>query len=217
MAPILSPHFDALFGRLPLILHVMEVIGVLSFAVAGVVDARKQRFDAVGTFVVAFATAFGGGTVRDVLLDRRPFYWVEHEGYVILIFAMSIGASVVFRVVSRVASERTMLVADAIGLGLFAVTGTSLALVAQMPAFVAVMMGIISSVFGGVVRDVLCNEMPMILRDRVPYATCAFAGCWVYLGLTWLDAQQEAALLAGALTTTATRLVSVWRGWRLPG
>jgi uncharacterized membrane protein YeiH len=90
--------FDLLMGRLPLILHVMEVIGVLAFAVSGVVDARKQRLDVVGTFVVAFATAFGGGTLRDVLLDRRPFYWVDHEYYVLLIFVMSLGASFVLRV-----------------------------------------------------------------------------------------------------------------------
>ena len=105
---------ELLMGRLPLILHIMEVIGVLAFAVSGVVDARKQRLDVVGTFVVAFATAFGGGTLRDVLLDRRPFYWVEHEGYVLLIFAMSFGASFVLRVVSRVASDRAMIVADAL-------------------------------------------------------------------------------------------------------
>ncbi|CAG2140234.1 hypothetical protein LMG31506_02257 [Cupriavidus yeoncheonensis] len=207
---------ELLMGRLPLILHVMEVIGMISFAVSGVVDARKQRLDVVGTFVVAFATAFGGGTVRDVLLDRRPFYWVEHEGYVLLIFAMSLGASLVLRVVSRVASERAMIVADAIGLGLFSVTGASLALVAQMTPTVAVMMGIISAVFGGVVRDVLCNEVPMILRDRSPYATCSFVGCWVYMGLTWLQVQQEAALLTGALTIIAMRLVSVRFGWKLP-
>ncbi|WER46742.1 trimeric intracellular cation channel family protein [Cupriavidus sp. WKF15] len=207
---------ELLMGRLPLILHVMEVIGMLSFAVSGVVDARKQRLDVVGTFVVAFATAFGGGTVRDVLLDRRPFYWVEHEGYVLLIFAMSIGASLVLRVVSRVASERAMIVADAIGLGLFSVTGASLALVAQMTPTVAVMMGIISAVFGGVVRDVLCNEVPMILRDRSPYATCSFVGCWVYMALTWLQVDQEAALLAGALSIIAMRLVSVRYGWKLP-
>lgn len=207
---------DLLMGRLPLILHVMEVVGVLAFAVSGVVDARKQRFDAVGTFVVAFATAFGGGTVRDVLLDRRPFYWVDHEGYVILIFVMSLGASFVLRVVSRVASERTLITADAIGLGLFSVTGTSLALVANMTPAVAVMMGIISSVFGGVVRDVLCNEVPMILRDRSPYATCAFVGCWVYVGLTWLRAEQELALLAGAITITVARLLCVRFGWKLP-
>jgi uncharacterized membrane protein YeiH len=207
---------ELLMGRLPLILHVMEVIGMLSFAVSGVVDARKQRLDVVGTFVVAFATAFGGGTVRDVLLDRRPFYWVEHEGYVLLIFAMSIGASLVLRVVSRVASERAMIVADAIGLALFSVTGASLALVAQMTPTVAVMMGIISAVFGGVVRDVLCNEVPMILRDRSPYATCSFVGCWVYMGLTWLQVQQEAALLTGALSIIAMRLVSVRYGWKLP-
>ncbi|MEM5428913.1 trimeric intracellular cation channel family protein [Cupriavidus oxalaticus] len=207
---------ELLMGRLPLILHIMEVIGVLAFAVSGVVDARKQRLDVVGTFVVAFATAFGGGTLRDVLLDRRPFYWVDHEGYVLLIFAMSFGASFVLRVVSRVASDRAMIVADAIGLGLFSVTGASLALVAQMTPTVAVMMGIISSVFGGVVRDVLCNEVPLILRDRSPYATCSFVGCWIYIGLTWLEVQQEAALMTGALAIIAMRLVSVRYGWKLP-
>jgi uncharacterized membrane protein YeiH len=194
----------------------MEVIGVLAFAVSGVVDARKQRLDVVGTFVVAFATAFGGGTVRDVLLDRRPFYWVDHEGYVLLIFGMSFGASFVLRVVSRVASDRALIVADAIGLGLFSVTGASLALAAQMSPTVAVMMGIISAVFGGVVRDVLCNEVPMILRDRSPYATCSFIGCWIYIGLTWLEVQQEVALLTGALAIIALRLVSVRYGWKLP-
>ncbi|AEI76125.1 hypothetical protein D9M68_96170 [compost metagenome] len=207
---------DLLMGRLPLILHIMEVIGVLAFAVSGVVDARKQRLDVVGTFVVAFATAFGGGTVRDVLLDRRPFYWVDHEGYVLLIFVMSFGASFVLRVVSRVASDRAMIVADAIGLGLFSVTGASLALVAQMTPTVAVMMGIISAVFGGVVRDVLCNEVPMILRDRSPYATCSFIGCWIYVGMSWLAVQQEAALLTGAVAIIAMRLVSVRYGWKLP-
>ncbi|MGH8786868.1 MAG: trimeric intracellular cation channel family protein [Cupriavidus necator] len=207
---------ELLMGRLPLILHIMEVIGVLAFAVSGVVDARKQRLDVVGTFVVAFATAFGGGTVRDVLLDRRPFYWVDHEGYVLLIFVMSFGASFVLRVVSRVASDRAMIVADAIGLGLFSVTGASLALVAQMTPTVAVMMGIISAVFGGVVRDVLCNEVPMILRDRSPYATCSFIGCWIYVGMSWLAVQQEAALLTGAVAIIAMRLVSVRYGWKLP-
>jgi uncharacterized membrane protein YeiH len=115
-----------------------------------------------------------------------------------------------------VASERTLITADAIGLGLFSVTGTSLALVANMTPAVAVMMGIISSVFGGVVRDVLCNEVPMILRDRSPYATCAFVGCWVYVGLTWLRAEQELALLAGAITITVARLLCVRFGWKLP-
>ncbi|WP_454734957.1 trimeric intracellular cation channel family protein [Cupriavidus necator] len=207
---------ELLMGRLPLILHIMEVIGVLAFAVSGVVDARKQRLDVVGTFVVAFVTAFGGGTVRDVLLDRRPFYWVDHEGYVLLIFALSFGASFVLRVLSRVANERTLIVADAIGLGLFSVTGASLALVAQMTPTVAVMMGIISAVFGGVVRDVLCNEVPMILRDRSPYATCSFIGCWIYVGLTWLEIRQEAALLTGAVAIIAMRLVSVRYAWKLP-
>lgn len=207
---------DILASQLPLILHAMEVIGILAFAVSGVLDARRHQFDVVGTFVVAFGTAFGGGTLRDVLLDRRPFYWVEHEAYVMMIFAMSIGAAVVFRLVKRVASERTLVVADAIGLGLFSVTGTSLALVAGMTPTVAVMMGIISAVAGGVLRDVLCNEVPMIMRDRSPYATCSFVGCWIYVGLTSWQAQPEVGLLVGALSIILMRLLSWQFGWKLP-
>ncbi|MBY4895557.1 trimeric intracellular cation channel family protein [Cupriavidus sp. AU9028] len=212
----MTPPLELLMGPLPVVLQVLEVIGVIAFAVSGVVDARKHRFDAVGTFVVAFATAFGGGTLRDVLLDRRPFYWVEHESWVLAIFVMSIGAALVFRVVSKVASERALVVADAIGLGMFSVTGASLALVAQMSPTVAVMMGIISSVFGGVVRDVLCNEVPMILRDRSPYASCAFGGCCVYIGMSYAGLPQELSLLTGALTIIVARLLSWHYGWKLP-
>jgi uncharacterized membrane protein YeiH len=97
------------------------------------------------------------------------------------------------------------------------VTGASLALVAGMSPTVAVMMGIISSVFGGVLRDILCNEVPMLLRDRSPYATCAFFGCWAYVGLTWIEVQQEVALMTGAMIITSARLICYQLGWKLPG
>ncbi|MFP3615790.1 TRIC cation channel family protein, partial [Paraburkholderia sp. SIMBA_050] len=84
-------------------------------------------------------------------------------------------------------AERLLLVADAIGLGIFSISGTSIALDAEMPRFIAVMMGVITGVVGGIIRDVLCNDIPLILRDSRPYATCAFVGCWFYLLLAWLQ------------------------------
>ncbi|HWX10808.1 MAG TPA: trimeric intracellular cation channel family protein, partial [Trinickia sp.] len=165
--------------RLMFALSIIEALAILAYAISGFIEARKRRLDPVGAFLVAFATAFGGGTVRDVLLERRPFFWVEHQGYVIVLFALSFFAPFVLRMASRVFSERALLVADAIGLGLFSISGTSIALEAGMPWFIAAMMGVVTGVFGVIIRDVLCNEVPLILRDSRPYATCAFAGCWL--------------------------------------
>lgn len=202
--------------QLNTLLHGMEILAVLAFAISGLAEARKQRLDAVGTFIVSFLTAFGGGTLRDILLDRRPFYWVEHHEYVTVLFVMCLFATYVLRVVNRVISHRVLVIADAIGLGLFSVAGTSLALDMNLPAFTAVIMGVITGVFGGVLRDVVSNEVPMILRDTQPYATCAFVGCWVYIGLQWLDVEAVWSLLAATLTVVGTRLLSLRLGWQLP-
>lgn len=202
--------------RLATLLHLMEILAVLAFAISGLAEARKQRLDAVGTFIVAFLTAFGGGTLRDILLDRRPFYWVEHQEYVIVLFIMCLFATFVLRVVNLVASNKVLVIADAIGLGLFSVAGTSLALESSLPAFTAVIMGVITAVFGGVLRDIICNEVPMILRDTQPYATCAFIGCWVYIGMDLLDVASAWSLIGATLTVVGTRLISLRMGWQLP-
>ncbi len=202
--------------RLATLLHLMEILAVLAFAISGLAEARKQRLDAVGTFIVAFLTAFGGGTLRDILLDRRPFYWVEHQEYVIVLFIMCLFATFVLRVVNLVLSNKVLVIADAIGLGLFSVAGTSLALESSLPAFTAVIMGVITAVFGGVLRDIICNEVPMILRDTQPYATCAFIGCWVYIGMDLLEAAPAWSLIGATLTVVGTRLISLRMGWQLP-
>jgi uncharacterized membrane protein YeiH len=202
--------------RLTLALTVIEAIAILAYAISGFIEARKRRLDAIGTFLVALATAFGGGTVRDVLLARRPFYWVEHETYVIVIFALSFVAPFVLRMASRVFSERALLVADAIGLGLFSISGTSIALEAGMPWFIATMMGVVTGVFGGILRDVLCNEVPLILRDSRPYATCAFAGCWLYLLLERIDVDPVYSVIVSTGFILAARLVTFKLDVRLP-
>ncbi len=202
--------------RLTFALSIVEGLAILAYAFSGFIEARKRRLDAVGTFLVALATAFGGGTVRDVLLQRRPFYWVEHETYVLVIFILSLFAPFVLRMASRVFNERALLIADAIGLGLFSISGTSIALDAGMPAFIAVMMGVVTGVFGGMIRDVVCNEVPLLLRDSRPYATCAFAGCWLYLALDRLQVDSVYSVIVATGFILISRLITFKLDVRLP-
>ncbi|AMM13313.1 hypothetical protein AX768_03490 [Burkholderia sp. PAMC 28687] len=202
--------------RLTLAISIMEGLAIFAYAISGLIEARKRRLDAVGAFLVALATAFGGGTVRDVLLSRRPFYWVEHQDYVIIIFALALTAPMFLRLTTRLFDQRALLVADAIGLGLFSISGTSIALDAQMPAFTAALMGVVTGVFGGIIRDVLCNEVPLILRDSRPYAVCAFAGCWLYLGLDALGVLGVYNVLFSTAFILVARLVTLKLDVRLP-
>lgn len=197
-------------------LHTIEVAGVVAFACSGFIEARRKRMDPVGVFTVAFITAFGGGTLRDLLLDRRPLFWVENQEYPILIFLLALIATPLFRHLRHAVTESAIEWADALGLGLFSVTGTSLALELNMPAFVCAMMGVITGIFGGVLRDVICNEIPMVFRRGQLYATCAFTGCWVYLGMTYLQFNDAAALSAGIISTFALRMLAVKFDLKLP-
>ncbi|VVD87599.1 trimeric intracellular cation channel family protein [Pandoraea iniqua] len=196
-------------SQLHTILAITEAIAVLSCAISGFAEARKQHLDPVGAFVLAFATAFGGGTLRDVLLDHRPFYWVQHQWYTIIILILSLSTSGVLRLVSRVATERVLLITDAIGLGTFSASGTSLALQTGMSPFMSVMMGVITGVGGGVMRDILCNEVPLVLRDTRPYAVCAFIGGWIYIALTYADLDPVYTLSISALSVIFVRLITV--------
>jgi uncharacterized membrane protein YeiH len=135
---------------------------------------------------------------------------------VIVVFVMAIFAPFVLRMTSRLFDQRALLVADAIGLGLFSISGTSIAVDAQMPAFTAVMMGVVTGVFGGLMRDVLCNEIPLILRDSRPYAVCAFAGCWLYLGLEHLTVLPVYNVLVSTAFILFARLVTYKLDIRLP-
>src|SRR5471030_1057780 len=192
------------------LITVIEVVAILVGAFSGFVEARRKRMDVVGVFTVAFITAFGGGTLRDILLDRRPLFWVLHQEYAILIFVLALIASPLMRTLRQILSERLIVVADAIGLGLFAVAGVSQAQTAHMPLFIASMMGVITGIFGGVLRDIVCNEVPMVFRDGKPYAICAFFGCWLYILQKHFGVAHDTALWTSAGGITIMRLVS-WK------
>jgi uncharacterized membrane protein YeiH len=189
----------------------IEIMAILVGAFSGFIEARRKRMDLVGVFTVAFITAFGGGTLRDILLDRRPLFWVQHQEYAILIFVLALVASPLMRTLRHVVSERMIVIADAVGLGLFSVAGVSSALDANMPLFIASMMGVITGIFGGVLRDIVCNEVPMVFRDGKPYAICAFVGNWIFLMMgMYGGVSHDFALWSSALFISGTRLLT-WK------
>jgi uncharacterized membrane protein YeiH len=126
--------------------------------------------------VPAGLAAFGGGTLRDVLLDRRPFFWVEHANWVWALLALCVGAMLMLRARRFEPTERAMQWPVELGLGLFSASGTQFALGQELPAIVAVLIVMVDAVFGGVLRDSVANEIPRAFRDRQPYAVCAFVG-----------------------------------------
>ena len=188
----------------------IEIMAILVGAFSGFIEARRKRMDLVGVFTVAFITAFGGGTLRDILLDKRPLFWVTHQEYAILIFVLALIAAPAIRTLRQVVSERMIVIADAIGLGLFSIAGVASALDANMPIFIASMMGVITGIFGGVLRDIVCNEVPMVFRDGKPYAICAFIGSWMYLLMKKFGVDPDFALWTSAMVITSLRLLT-WK------
>ncbi|MEY4296049.1 MAG: hypothetical protein RLY82_1737, partial [Pseudomonadota bacterium] len=167
--------------------------------------------------MVAGVAAFGGGTLRDVLLDIRPFFWVQHAHWLAALFALCLLAMLLMRSRHQLAyTERAIVIPDAIGLGLFTALGTLTALQLNMPALIAVLMGVFTSICGGVLRDIVCNDIPQAFSDHRPYAIWAFLGGWLMLGLLTLGLSQELCLVSCAITTTSLRLVSWFFDWRLP-
>ena len=194
----------------------IEAIAILAFALSGVLAAARKHLDAVGVCVVTGLAAFGGGTLRDILLDRRPFFWVTHATWLWALMALAIGAMVFLRARHLEPTERAMQWPDALGLGLFTASGAQIAVDAMLPPIVAVLMGMVTAVFGGVLRDVVCNEIPSAFRDRRPYAVCSFIGGWVLVLVNELGASDWTALLAASAAATVLRGMALHSGYKLP-
>jgi uncharacterized membrane protein YeiH len=193
-----------------------EIIGTLAFALSGLIEAARKKLDIVGMAIVTSLAAFGGGTLRDILLDRRPFFWVQNEIWIWVILLMCAFALFFMRARHIELTERSMQWPDALGLGIFAASGTQIAITAGMSPIIAVVMGVITPVFGGVLRDVVVNEIPRAFNDHQPYAVIAFAGGWLVVGLNLLGWPAFWAIGLSALAITVLRLMAVVFGWRLP-
>ena len=198
-----------------LVLQIMEWLATAAFALSGIIAAARKRMDVVGVCVVACLAAFGGGTLRDLLLDHRPFFWVRQQEALIGVFVLCLLAVALMRQKHMGWTERAILWPDALGLALFNASGAHLALQAQMPGFVAILMGVITGIFGGVLRDMVCNEVPATLRDHRPYAVCAFAGGVLFVLLDAAGQPAAIGMTACALLTLGLRALAIWRNWTL--
>jgi uncharacterized membrane protein YeiH len=195
------------------LLYYLDLAGVAVFAASGVLGARDRDLDLLGVIVVAAITAIGGGTLRDLLLDRHPIFWVTDAWYLIVITAAAILTVAYVRI--RPPPRGTLLVADALGLGLFALSGAQFAEAEQCPTLIVVLMGTITGVTGGVLRDVLTARVPLILQREI-YATAAIVGIAAYLALQTLGMPRGTAFAAGITVVVALRLIAIRRGLHLP-
>ena len=196
--------------------YLIEALATMAFALSGIIGAARRGLDAVGVCVVAGLAAFGGGTVRDVLLDRRPFFWVEYSEMLWGVLFLSIGAMMFMRGRHFELTERAMQWPDAIGLGLFAASGTQTALGLGNPPLVAVLMGMVTAVFGGVLRDVVCNDIPRVLSDHRPYALCAFAGGWLLVACQWVGLDASWSIAISAMFAFLLRVAAIYLDWQIP-
>lgn len=196
------------------LLLAIEFTAVVVSAIYGALLASRKGMDVMGVFSVAFAVAFGGGTLRDLFLDRTPLFWIGNPHYPVVVLAISLLAGFILPHVGRI--RPLLAVPDALGMALFALTGTAYALDADTGLFVAAMMGVITGTFGGVVGDLLCNEIPSLFVPNPLNATCAFAGAWVYLGMLHLETPKDFALVVGIVLIALFRLAALRWNWTLP-
>lgn len=192
-----------------------DFAGIVAFALAGILAAEGKNVDPVGVFVMAFTTAFGGGIVRDLIIDNRPMYWIAHEEYVWVTLLMTAVAPVVIRRFRDKTLHTLFVWSDAVGLGFFAAGGTSLSLTAGLPALASVLMGVCTGVFGGLLRDVFLNRLPMVMSDKQPYASAAFAGGWVYVLLNYCGVSEFAAVFGATFLIVALRMICWYYNWEV--
>lgn len=196
------------------LLVVLDHVGVGVFAVSGALAAGRKQLDLLGVMVIALVTATGGGTLRDVLLGRHPVFWVERPSILIVIIAAA-AATVLLTRFGR-PPLAALLVADALGLALFTVSGAQIASGVTDSSLVVVLMGAVTGAAGGAVRDVLCNEIPLVLRSGRLYATAALAGAAVYRGLAEFGWSPPWASGLGMATVAGIRLAAIFFGLKLP-
>ncbi|MCE9647822.1 MAG: trimeric intracellular cation channel family protein [Chloroflexi bacterium] len=196
------------------ILLVLTYVAVTASAVSGALEARKHEMDIVGATTIAFVNAFGGGTIRDLLLGRTPVFWVGDPWLTVVTFSIAILS---FYRLDRI-SNRLLIVADAIGLGLFSILGATFTLQLDLSPIVAVLMGVVTGIFGGVLRDLLCNRIPNVFRQSTElYATCSFIGTCLFVLLISLNIDSLPAAVIGAAVVFSLRLAAVRYKMTLPG
>ncbi|WP_062077368.1 trimeric intracellular cation channel family protein [Demequina globuliformis] len=208
---------DLIDSALGTLRTVLEYIGTVAFAISGAVAAGRKRMDLVGAVVLACMVAIGGGTVRDVILDV-PVFWIESPSFLIVgaVTGLAVALLARWHPPDRLGRFRIVQASDAIGLAVFVVVGTGVAIDAGAPLLIAAVMGVLTGVGGGIIRDMLANDVPDVLRNGQFYATAALAGAAVYAVLLWADVPRTVVFWVPMVVILAMRLASIKFGWGVP-
>lgn len=195
------------------IIYVIDILGTFAFAISGALVASKKDFDLFGVIILAFVTAVGGGMLRDILINSHPINWIGDLNY---IYTILIAVVCTFLFKSKIAPLRkTFFLFDTIGISVFTLLGLQKGLSLNLPAIVAIIMGMVSAVFGGVIRDVLSREVPLIFKKEI-YASACLSGGLVYLLLKKLQVPDDVNFISSAIVIIIIRTVSVVYHLELP-
>ncbi|MCF2488434.1 trimeric intracellular cation channel family protein [Dyadobacter sp. CY347] len=194
--------------------YILEIIGTFAFAISGALAVKDQKHqDWFGASFTAFISSIGGGTLRDILIDSYPLVWISD---ITIIYAIMAGILVTFIFYKFLLKLRkTLFLFDTFGIALFTIVGTEKALHLGIRPEIAVIMGVFTATMGGVIRDMMTNEIPIIYRKEV-YATACFTGACSYLLLDSLGAGRNVAFISASLVIIAIRILAVKYGWSVP-
>ena len=196
-----------------ILLYLLDMVGVIACAIAGTLLAQHKGFDIAGCILVSMVNAIGGGTLRDMALDRHPLFWMTDLNYVIVITLTSLTLQVFFHLYHKI--DNALRLFDAIGLAAFSVIGFKVALHQDMSPLIAIMMGVWTAIIGGLLRDIICNEIPLVLQREI-YITASIAGSVTYLLLDYLGLNPglNEFIMLGVIF--AVRMLAVKFDWHLP-
>lgn len=195
-------------------IEVLDFIGVFVFAISGVLAAINKRLDLFGVFIIAFVTALGGGTLRDALIGRTPIGWMQDLNYVYLIIAGYVVAILFRNYLNKL--RLSLFLFDTIGLGVFTLIGIEKGLEYGLHPIICIALGTITATFGGLIRDILCNEIPLLLRKGTIYATICIIGGVLFFILRKFNLQDSINELVTSLFIIAFRLAAVKYKMSLP-
>jgi len=195
------------------VLYALQILGVAAFAASGAIAAIRRGMDVIGVTVLAVVTAVGGGTIRDIILGI-PVFWVKQPIYVAVCFIAA--ALIILWMRFWKPPESSLGIADALGLGLFAIGGAQTARLTGVAPIIVILMGAITGVAGGVIRDILSAEVPTVFRQGELYASAAITGTTLYVSLMWLGLAEPIAAIIGMATVVLIRFASVFWHIELP-
>lgn len=196
------------------IFTIIDIVGTAAFSISGVFAGMKKKLDLFGIFIVAFITAIGGGTIRDILIGDFPVSWMRTGNYSIVILVSAAVALLFYKVINNY--EKTLMLFDSIGLGFFTVLGIKKAMAFGFSPGLCIALGTITACFGGLIRDIILNEIPHILHKEI-YATACIIGGAVFLLLNRTSLSPEITDVIVILLIVLIRLVAIRKNWSLPG